>query len=236
MESIRKSIKTTCESLCKAVLEPMYMSLERILNKIEKELKEREEIKDQLYDAMRKATRLSKQAIFLVHKEQFKETRKLLNEAKKLFTKLKEIPAVHRKLTHAGIVNAAFQEYTEAHIFLNLTQGDKFIGPRTIGVPSTSYLLGLADVVGELRRRTLNSLRKGDVKVAEESFEAMELIYSELMVMDEALRVVSELRRKSDVARRIIEATRGDVTIEVRRNSLERSIKKLEKVLKAKTK
>jgi translin len=208
------------------------MSLKKIMSKIEQELKERENIKDELYDAMRKATRFSKQAIFLVHKGRLKEAKKLLSKTKKLFTKLNEIAEVHRKLVYAGIVDSAFQEYAEAHVFLRLVQDNRFVGPKKISVPSTSFLLGLADVLGELRRRALDSLRKGDVKAAEKSLETMELIYSEFMAMDEALRVVSELRRKSDIARRIIEATRGDVTIEVRRSSLECSIKKLEKALK----
>lgn len=212
------------------------MSMKNILGKIDKELKERKDVKDELYDSMRKATRLSKQAIFLVHKGQLKEAKKLLKETKSLFTKLDEIPVVHQKLVYAGIVDSAFQEYTEAHIFLRLVQNGKFVGPDKIGTPSTSYLLGLADVVGELRRRALDSLRKGDVKDAEKNLETMELIYDELIGMDEALHAVSELRRKSDVARRIIEATRGDVTIEARRSSLERSIKKLEKALKTEKK
>ena len=212
------------------------MSLRNILSKIHKELREREEIKDELYDAMRKATRLSKQAIFLVHKKRFREAEKLLKEIKKFFTKLDDIPPVHQKFLYAGIVDSAFQEYTEAHIFLELAQDGKFVGPKKIGAPSTSYLLGLADVVGELRRRALDHLRKGDTKVAEKSLETMELIHDELMVMDKALQFLSELRRKTDIARRIIEATRGDVTIEVRRSSLERSIKKLEKTISAKEK
>lgn len=212
------------------------MSLKRILDEIEKEMQEREEIKDELYDSMRQATRLSKRAIFSVHKGQLKEAKRLLKETKKLFAKLHETPASHKNLTFVGIVGAAFQEYSEARIFLKLVEDGVFVSPRKIGVPSTSYLLGLADVVGELRRRVLDFLRKGDVKVAEESLEKMEFIYDELMVMNVALRVVPELRRKSDIARRIIEATRGDVTIEIRRSSLERSIKQLEKVLKTKEK
>jgi len=210
------------------------MSLRQTLRKIEEELEEREQVKDELYDAMRKATRLSKQAIFSVHKGQFSEAKKLLKDIKKLFAKLDEIPSTHRQLTYAGIVDAAFQEYTEAHIFLKLIQEDKFVGPKKISVPSTSYLLGLADVIGELRRSALDFLRDGNVKTAEKCLERMELIYDELVVLDEALHAVSELRRKSDVARRIIEATRGDVTIEVRRSSLEHSIEKLERVLKEK--
>ena len=210
------------------------MSLREILTKIENELKESEEIKDELYDAMRKATRISKQAIFLVHKEEFKKAENQLNEAEKLLNKLSEVPAVYRKFVYSGIVHSAFQEYVEARIFLKLTQNSDFTGPKQLKVPSISYLLGLADVVGELRRRTLDSIRKGDIKIAVGSLENMELIYNELILMYESMHVVSELRRKLDIARRIIEATRGDVAIEIRRDSLEHSIEKLERALRLK--
>jgi len=79
-------------------------------------------------------------------------------------------------------------------------------------------------------------LRKGDVKTAEDCLQRMEHIYVELMAMDDAYLLVPGLRRKCDVARRIIEATRGDITIETRRSSLERSIKELEKVVERKRK
>lgn len=212
------------------------MSLKTILSEIEEELKKRKDVKDELYDAMRKATRLSKQAIFLVHKGKFEEAKKMLRETKKLFGKRDEVPVAHKDLVYAGIVNAAFQEYTEAHVFLKLVQDNKFVSAQKIGVPSASYILGLADAVGELRRKALDSLREGDVKGAEKSLETMELVYHELTSMDEAMHSVSELRRKIDIARRIIESTRGDVTIEARRSSLERSIKRLEGTLKAKKK
>ncbi len=210
------------------------MMLKKVLSKIDKELEERRAIKDELYDGMRKAIRLSKKAIFLIHKRKVEEAKKLLDEACQLFTKLDKIPMMHKQLVYAGIVDAAFQEYAEANIFLKLLKDAEFIAPEDIGVPSTSYLLGLADVIGELRRKVLDSLREGNIKNAEKSLKSMELIYGELMVMDEALRSVSEFRHKSDVARKIVEATRGDVTIEVRRSSLENSIQKLEETLKTK--
>lgn len=212
------------------------MSLRKILGRIEEELSEREEFKDELYEAMRKATRFSKQAIFAVHKGKLREAGKLLIDAEKFFTELDRIPLACRELVYAGIVDSAFQEYAEAHVLLNLVKSGKFVDPEKIRVPSTSYLLGLADVVGELRRRTLDSLRRGNLKSAEKSLENMEFIHDALMGLEKAPRSVSELRRKSDVARRVIEATRGDVTLEVRRNSLERSIRYLEKTIKAKAK
>ncbi len=212
------------------------MTLKKILSKIEKELKDKEDTKDEVYGAMRKATRLSKQAIFSAHKRQMKEAKQLLMEAERLFAKLNYVAAVHQELVYAGIVDAAFQEYAEAYIFLKYVLQEKFVGPEKLHVPSTSYLLGLADVIGELRRKTLDALKEADIETAEKSLETMEHIYNELIVMDEALRSVSELRRKCDVARKIIESTRGDVAIEGRRNSLEKSLNKLEKLLRTKRK
>ena len=127
------------------------------------------------------------------------------------------------------------EDISEEELY-RLALDEGFLGPKKIRVPSISYLLGLADVVGELRRLTLDSLRKGDLKVAESSLETMEIIYDGIMSMDEALHVVGELRRKSDSARRIIEATRGDVTVEARKHSLERSIEKLERITRKRTK
>ncbi len=210
------------------------MSLKRILRKIEEELKERKDIKDELYDAMRKATRFSKQAIFLVHKGEFEEAEKMLGEAERLLVERDQVSLTHQKLAHAGIVDVAFQEYAEAYVFLQLVQNGRFVTPEKIKVPSTSYLLGLADVVGELRRKVLDSLREGDGEGAQKNFEIMDFIYNELIGIDEALHSVSELRRKTDIARRIVELTRGDITIEARRNSLERSIRSLEDALKEK--
>ena len=204
------------------------MNLGTILRKIDGELERRERIKNELYNSMRQATRLSKQAIFLTHRRQFDRANELLGEAAKLFSMLEDGTSRHREFAHANVVYAAFEEYAEAQILLSLLQEDKFVGPEEIHVPYTSYLLGLADVVGELRRAALDSLRREEIEIAEKHLERMELIYSKSISMDAAMHFVSELRRKTDVSRRIIEATRGDVTNEVCRNSLERSIKKLQ--------
>jgi translin len=78
-------------------------------------------------------------------------------------------------------------------------------------------------------------IRKGNVEAAEKSLEQMEQIYSELTALDDAYIIIKGLRRKGDVARHIIEITRGDITIEVRRSALERSISKLEKTIEKET-
>mgnify|MGYP002153781629 FL=1 len=212
------------------------VSLKSLLAKIQTELREKEEVREEIQKTMRRATRLSKQAILFTHGERFKEAKKLLKETKEIFTKLSEVAKTHPDMVYMGMVDAAFQEYAEAQTLLHLVEENRFIDPEELGVPAVSYVLGLADVIGEFRRRALDSLRKGDVKTAENCLQTMEQIYVELMSMDEAYMLVPGLRRKSDVARHIIETTRGDITIEARRNSLEKSLKKLERMVKPKRK
>jgi len=212
------------------------MSLKPILDEIQKELSKREQIREEIQKDMRRATRLSKQAILFTHQERFEDATSLLEEAKGLFFKLREESKNHPDLFHSGLVSAAFEEYAEAHTLLMLIEEDRFIDPEDLSVPVISYVLGLGDVVGELRRRALDSIRKGTVEAAEKCLEKMEHIYSELTAMDDAYLLVSGLRRKCDVARHLIEITRGDVTIEARRSALERSILKLEDTVSKKAK
>ncbi len=212
-----------------------FLSLKSLLGKIQKELKEREKVHEEVHRDMRRATRLSKQAILFTHQQRFKDARKLLKEATELFIKMHSMTIAYPDMIYSGLVGAAFQEYAEAQTLLRLVEENCFISPEEINVPSIAYVLGLADVIGELRRRALDSLRREDVKTAEDCLLLMESIYVELMSMDEAYMLVPGLRRKSDVARHLIETTRGDITIEARRSSLEKCMENLEKIVKKRT-
>jgi translin len=212
------------------------MSLKEILEKIQEELNERDQVREEANKDMRKARRLSKRAIQVTHQERFYDAKALLEDAKMLFVKLRETSKDYPYLFYSGFVAAAFEEYAEAYILLTLIQEGNFASPNEIDVPVTPYVLSLGDVIGELRRRALDLIRKGDMQNSEKCLQWMEYIYTELTALDDAYIIVSGLRRKGDVARRLIEITRGDITNEVRRNALERSISKLEKTLEKETK
>ena len=219
-----------------AFLAVSKMSLKSILEKIQEELSKKEQVREEIQKIMRRATRLSKQAILFAHQERFENAKNLLQEASSLFSKLREESKDYPDLFYSGLVSAAFEEYAEAQTLLMLIEEDQFIDPEELGVPVISYVLGLGDVVGELRRRALDSIRKGNVEAAEKCLETMEHVYSELTALDDAYLLVSGLRRKCDVARHLIEITRGDVTIEARRSALESSILKLEDTIGKKEK
>ena len=207
-------------------------SLKTVLKQIRRELKSKEKIRDKAQADMRKVTSTSKQAILFIHQKKFKEARRLLEKAIEIISRLNAVAKGHPDIIHSGLYDIALQEYAEANIFLTLVEEKRFITPMEVNVPSIDYVLGLADVIGEYRRLALDALREGNAKKSEECLKVMDEIYTELMAMDEAYMLVPGLRRKCDVARKIIETTRGDVTHEVRRQSLEKYMIRFEKLEK----
>ena len=195
---------------------------------MKRELTRKNKVREDVQESMRKATSLSKQAILLAHQKRFEEAKKLVENAKGIISGLHDLSQEYPEIVYGGMFSAALQEYSEANIFLQLIEESRFASPKELNVPAVDYVLGLADVVGEYRRLALDALREGDVKKGEGCLETMDRIYVELMAMDETYMLVPGLRRKCDVARRIIEATRGDITQEVRRKSLEDHLRRFE--------
>jgi translin len=211
-------------------------TLKSILKEVKEELTQKDELRENAHQNMRKATSLSKQAILLMHQKKHEEARKQIDKAKEIISKLQGLAKEHPGIVYSGMFSAALQEYSEANILLRLIQESRFVTPDEVNVPAVDYVLGLADVIGEYRRLALDALREGDAEKGEECLETMDEIYIELMAMDEAYMLVPGLRRKCDIARRIIEATRGDITQEVRRKVLENHLKRLEQPLRRKRK
>jgi translin len=203
-------------------------SLEKVLQEIKSELMQKNSVREEMHESMRKATSLSKQAILLIHQKKYAEAEKFIAEAEDRISNLQALSKKFPETVYGGMFSAALQEYSEARIFFVLVKESRFVTPAEINVPCTDYVLGLADVIGEYRRLALDNLREGEVKKGEECLEIMDQVFIQLLALDEAYMLVPGLRHKSDTARRIIEATRGDVTLEIRRKSLEDYLKKFD--------
>jgi translin len=204
------------------------MSLETILDEVREKVKFKKEIREKTQENMRKVLSLSKQTIFLIHQKKSYEAKKKLNKAKKILSGLLNISRENPEILYSSLFHEAQQEYSEANIFLTLNKEGRFITPKEINVSSIDYVLGLADVIGEYRRFTLDALREGNLEKSEKGLQIMDEIYIGLMALDEVYMDIHGLRRKCDVARKIIEITRGDVTQEVRRTALKKYLESFE--------
>jgi translin len=203
-------------------------ALEKVIQEVKQELMEKNKVRDETHESMRKATSLSKQAILLIHQKRIKDAQEMLESAKEMISSLQKLADECPEIIYGGMFSAALQEYSEANIFLMLVKEGRFVTPSEIHVPSVDYVLGLADVIGEYRRLALDNLREGKVEAGEECLKIMDQVFMQLLALDEAYMLVPGLRHKSDIARRIIENTRGDITLEVRRKALEDQLKRVE--------
>jgi translin len=200
--------------------------LEDLVKRGAEELRLRDKALDTVMARARRARILSKQAILKLHTDEKSEAKKRLEEASSLLVKMNEIIKKNPELARFDQVSAAKEEYSEASIIMSLMKSGEFPDPTELGVPITSYLLGLGDVPGELRRQALDALRVGNMETAEARLSMMEEIYLSLMTMEEA-PLLKGLRRKMDITRGVIERTRSEVTAEAGRRKLRESVERL---------
>jgi len=201
-------------------------NLEKIVSEIESELEGKDKVREAALKLSRTIVRLSGSAIRGLHTGEKPE--KEFAELKGQLAKLSEILKQNPDVASTGYVETAFQEYSEAEIVRSILEKGDVPSPADLGVSSTGYLLGLGDSVGELRRFCLDELKTGRTDRANYFLERMEDIFVELMRFDLPDAIVP-IRRKQDVARSLLEKTRGDVAVATSARNLQ---DKLEEALK----
>ena len=84
--------------------------------------------------------------------------------------------------------------------------------PDELQTTYSSYLMGLCDLVGELRRTVLDSIRLGKQKNADEYLTMMEEIYDVILRFDYPSGLVP-IKKKQDMVRGLLEKTRGELAV-----------------------
>ncbi|HET9911578.1 MAG TPA: haloacid dehalogenase [Anaerolineales bacterium] len=205
--------------------------LENIADGIRQHFDVRTSKRDEALKQARQLTRACSLAIRAVHRDDKEGMDTSLAEAQSLADNLRADLKEHPDLFYAGYTQDSLKEFVEANVTCALIQSQPLQTPEELGVEDATYLNGLAEVVGELRRRTLDILRSGYSQEAERLLGHMDEIYSVLVTMDYPDAITNGLRRQTDLARGIIEKTRGDVTFSLRGQQLTEAIRKLSRQL-----
>ncbi len=191
-----------------------------IVDEIRKKLDLKDKIREEAFIKAREIRRFSTKAVREIHKENFSEALNYLKRAEEIIFQLTE------EEKEFGFMREAFQEFCEAHITISIIEKKKIPKPEDLRVPVEDYIMGLGDVVGEIRRFLLDRIRKGKFEELEYYLEIMEEIYHNLLTLDYPNAIVP-IRKKQDQARLILEKTRGEVTLILKQAEL---MKKLEKI------
>ncbi len=196
------------------------------LGRIQEDIRDYDLAREKLLELSRGAAKLSGQSIMRAHRGDLQEAMSLAEEAHGLIKAIEDLLRKNPILNQLGHALVAQQEYAEARCLLAIVSGGGLPSLKEVGVGSMPYVLGLLDLIGELRRSALDKLRDGRLKEAEGILETIESVYEDLLSLDHT-QAVPTFRKKMDVARKLIELTRSDIIWEFKRASLEGAIRDL---------
>jgi translin len=187
--------------------------------------------------ASRDAIRAAANAIRATHRGERDRAAGLLADARDALRTATTTCTPYPDVLHAGFLQDAAKEVAEAVLTSIAVEGDPLPGPEEVGVDDVSWLHGLAETVGELRRASLDHVRGGRLDDAERALALMQEILSVLVTVDVPDGLSRGLRRATDAARAITERTRGDLTAAAGQRELRRALdahrEALEQVLAA---
>ncbi|MBT4936043.1 hypothetical protein HOL21_00175 [Candidatus Woesearchaeota archaeon] len=163
--------------------------------KLQTAIKNYDTYRESLIKKSRDVLKLSKQLIYAVHRDEMKNATTLLKTIEAEKKKLDTITKKNVRLTNEGSYKVAVQEYVEAVLYYNFVKTGKLID---VMVLPEHYMLGLADLPGELTRRAVFLAGKGHVDKVVHIRDQVDMIYGELLKFDFR---ENEIRRKVDAVK-----------------------------------
>ncbi len=162
---------------------------------LQKSIKEYDAERENLIKQSRVVLKLSKQLIYSVHRDNLSQATTLLKKIKTEKKNLDSIASKKKKLEFEGSYKIAIQEYVEAILYYNFVKNGKLV---TTNVHPIHFVLGLADLPGELVRRAVFLAGKGETTKVHQIRDAVDMIYGELLKFDFR---ENEIRRKVDAVK-----------------------------------
>ncbi len=210
------------------------MEFGRVFDTIREEIEADDFVREKILPLTRTAIRNCSESIKQSHRGDFDKAKMSLEEANSLIKQAKTELAKSEYLAKSHIIDTAYQELAEAANVLSILERGEITTPSVYDIPSRAYLTGLGDTIGELRRAVLENLRENRVERAVALLSSMEIIFENLNDFDFPNALIPDLRRKCDVARNLIERSRGDVTNAVRQNQMIQELKEFEERIQEK--
>ncbi len=189
--------------------------------------------REQALTAARRSIRASANAIRAIHRGELDQAHQLMDTSREAIESGRAaVREAHPEVYFAGFLQDAQKEYAEARITEALVTGEEPPTPEDLGVEAAPYLNGMAEAIGEGRRALLDRLRHGRLEESERILRGMEDMYYLMVSMDFPDAITGNLRRSTDVARSIMERTRGDLSMALVQRNLQESLESHARLLR----
>ncbi|MGI0141487.1 MAG: hypothetical protein ACREBF_02435 [Candidatus Micrarchaeales archaeon] len=176
------------------------------IKKITKDLSALQERQDKVMSLSRSIVRLAGESISNMHAKRYGEVRKQLARLKRMVVQMRRIESGFEYYSMQS-----HQEYVEASILYSIIVKGTVPGPKDVSENSVNYMLGVMDVMGELKRESFEEMRAGNLKKAKEYYAIMQGIYDTTLHIRFANSILPNFRKKQDVARIQLESTGSEL-------------------------
>lgn len=207
----------------------MLSNVQTDVEEINKKFKDIEERRNAIIKGTRDATILCSKAIVSMHSHKKNESSEYIEKAKKLLKQFKELG----KDDLQKYLYIAEQEFVEAYCLFSIAENSIIPSKRSLEVSDTSYVMGLLDCIGEIKRMIIDKIRSEGTSNVNALFELMDKIYGTIYPLAVYDNLMPGLRKKLDVSRILIENVRAIITEEKRRTIMIEKIDEFEKKIMA---
>lgn len=170
------------------------------INKITNEISRLQKRQDTVMQTSREIVRLAGESITQMHARNYHEAKAKLNELRKSVSKLN---GIEKGFEYYSM--QAHQEYVEAVALYSVIRTHKLPSYAQLKEHPVPYLLGIMDMIGEMKRESFECMRDGDYGEARRYHDSMQKIYDSTAHMRFANALLPNFRKKQDVARIQIE-------------------------------
>jgi translin len=207
----------------------MLSNVQTDVEEINKKFKDIEERRNAIIKGTRDATILCSKAIVSMHSHKKNESIEYIEKSKKLLKQFKELG----KDDLQKYLYIAEQEFVEAYCLFSIAENSAIPGKRSLDVSDISYVMGLLDCIGEIKRMIIDKIRSEGTSNVTALFELMDKIYGTIYPLAVFDNLMPGLRKKLDVSRILIENVRAIITEEKRRTIMIEKIDEFEKKIMA---
>jgi translin len=195
------------------------------LDQINAELQDVEERREILIKNTRDIVMLCSKSIIALHNNEKDDARNKISQAKVMLDKFKE----YAKTDLHKYIAVAEQEFVEAYVLKSIVEESLLPSKTELNVFGSSYLTGLLDCIGEVKRMVYDRMRVGKADDAIKLFTIMQDLYSIVYPFAVYDNLIPGLRRKLDVSKMLIEDIRAVITEETRRALMIKAVDNLQK-------
>ena len=174
---------------------------DNLAEKTHQDFETRHLVRENALKQTRLLTRCSANAIRAIHRDERDVAEENMQAGRKIVDDLKKSVEPFPEIYFSGYTQDALKEFVEARLTIAFLNNEELPMPEDMGLEYATYIRGLAETIGEMRRRCMDILRQGYSDEAERLLSLMDDIYAILVTLDYPDAITYGLRRQTDMVR-----------------------------------